>query len=126
MRPPSIPARAEAGNEDAGVAAPVSPARALIGYFRRLWSGELPLSRVLWTDMLIIGTLVNIVALIASLVLFAAAAPLILSVAVFLLHIPYNILLLQGVWRSADREEPAWSWTARVIALVWFLVALLV
>ena len=95
-------------------------------YFVQLWRGELPLSRVFWTDMLVVGTIVNIVMMVAAILLFLGGMPAWLGFAVHLLPIPYNILLFMGVGRSADAEHPQLAWLARAAAGAWFLVMLVV
>ena len=104
----------------------ISPAEALLRYIRRLWSGDLPLSRVFWIDMFLVGTLVNLLSLLAAIVLFAGNAPLGWGVAVFLAPIPYNLLLFTGVWRSAARATSESGSVAQAAALAWLIVAFLI
>jgi hypothetical protein len=132
MTPPSLAARPERPPgllRSRGSDAPrwrISPAEAPFRYVRRLWSGDLPLSRVFWIDMLLVGTLVNLVSLIAAIVLFAGDAPVGWGVAVFLAHIPYSLLLFTGVWRSAAREASQWSSVAQAAALAWLVAAFVI
>ena len=44
-------------------AAATSQSRSPIGYFRQLWRAEVPLRRVFWQDMVVVGTTVNIAAM---------------------------------------------------------------
>jgi hypothetical protein len=104
----------------------LSPAQALIRYFRRLWSGELPLSQVFWRDMLVIGTLINLATLLAAMLLFVSGAPTAYGVTVFLSPIPYNVVLFTGVCRSAARERSDWRWAAQTVALVWLIMGFLI
>ena len=104
----------------------MAPVQAPFGYFRRLWSGDLPLSRIFWIDMLLVGTLVNLLSLIAAIVLLADDAPVGWGVAVFLAPIPYNLLLFTGVWRSAARAGSEWSSVAQAAALAWLVAAFLI
>ncbi len=97
----------------------------MIGYFRSLTTGTLPLSRVLWFDMLAVGTLVNAASLVLMLVLFAAHAPAAFALVVFLLPIPYNIALFVGVWRSSTRGADSWAFLARAVASIWLIAAVL-
>jgi len=98
----------------------------VIRYFKDIWTGALPLSRLLWFDTLLIGTLVNIVSLVAMLALFVAHAPTALAFTIFLAPIPYNILLFIGVWRSASKEKEDWAFLARAIASIWLVAAVTV
>ena len=95
-------------------------------YVTSLWRGELPLGRVFWTDMLIIGTAVNIAAMIAALLLFVSGLPIAIGVAVHFAPLPYNLLLLLGVWHAAQREASQWSFAAQAIAVVWFIAMVVV
>ena len=98
----------------------------LFRYFRSLWLGELPLQRALWTDMLAIGTLVNLVTFFAAMAFFATSMPTWIGILAYVAHIPYNIVVFTGVWRSAERAPADARWFARAIAIVWFGVGLLV
>jgi hypothetical protein len=98
----------------------------MIRYFRDLWSGRLPLSRVLWFDMLAVGTLVNVLSLVGMIAVLAAGAPTAAALVLFLAPIPYNVALFAGVWRSAEREGVGWAWLARSIASVWLVAAIVV
>jgi hypothetical protein len=88
-----------------------------------MWRGELPLSRVFWFDMMLIGTVVNALLFIALLILFAADTPLAVTLIAFLLHIPYSIVLFVGVQRSAARRPSLWSAAAQFSALIWLVFA---
>ena len=96
----------------------------VLTYITSLWRGEVPLGRVFWTDMLIIGTVVNVAATIAAILLFVSGAPIALGVVVHFAPVPYNLLLLLGVWHAAQRETSDWSFAAQAVAVVWFIVML--
>jgi hypothetical protein len=98
----------------------------LIHYFRRLWLGQFPLQRALWTDMLAIGTVVNLVTFLAAMAFFATGLPTWIGILLYVAHIPYNILVFTGVWRSAARESADARWLARAIAIVWVVVGFLI
>jgi hypothetical protein len=59
-----------------------------------------------------------------ALMLVAAGAPAWLAVLVFAAHIPWNFVLLVGVWRSGGRSEasPAAAKLARLTMLIWVVV----
>jgi hypothetical protein len=56
--------------------------------------------------------------------LVAAGAPAWLAVLVFAAHIPWNLVLLMGVWRSAGRPGVgrAAGNVARLVILAWVVV----
>jgi len=98
----------------------------IVAYVTSLWRGELPLGRVFWSDMLIIGTVVNVAAMIAAILLFVSSAPITIGVVVHFSPVPYNLLLLLGVWHAAQRETSDWSFAAQAIAVVWFIAMLVI
>jgi hypothetical protein len=119
-----VPTVASRSDRPPSPARPKSPWKGLLSYFRRLWRGDLPLARVFWTDMLVIGTLVNLGTLILAVLLFGMDAPLVYGVVLFLVHIPYSIVLFVGVCRSAARERSTWSMPAQAAAVVWLIAAM--
>jgi hypothetical protein len=132
MRPPSVPAEAEQGGDllpsgqgDARAIAGAWPWR-LFGYFRSLWRGEFPLSRVFWFDMMAVGTVVNAVLFVATIALFAADTPIAVTLVAFLLHIPYSVILFVGVQRSAARAPSLLSAVAQFAALIWLAFAIVI
>ena len=105
-------------------AADESPATG--SFFAARWRGEVPLTRLLWRDMLLVGTLVNLLTSFLGLMLFTTEAPTALAAAVYFSPLPYNVFLLAAVWRTADRAgQPPLS-AARVIALAWLVLATLI
>jgi hypothetical protein len=78
---------------------------------RRLWGGLLPLGTAFWWFAIVWGTALNLAA--------------VLAVAVAALPIPYNLLVLVGVWRSAGAYEGPrlLADLARIVSLVWALAA---
>ena len=95
-------------------------------YVRSLWRGERPLARVFWTDMVVIGSLVNVLATVAAMLLFVSGAPIALGVVVHFAPVPYIILLFLAVWQSAARQPSVWSFPAQATALVWLVVVIMV
>lgn len=90
------------------------------------WNGDIPLRRVFWFDMLVIGTIVNAVTAAAALLAFATDAPDWLALGIFLVPLPYNLLLCLFVWRSATRQPSGWSDFAKAGAVLWLMAALIV
>lgn len=94
-------------------------------FLRARWSGELPLARALWRDMIAVGTLVNLAAALIALLLVARDAPAGVGAAVYFAPLPYNLLLLVSVWRSAARTGGPPAATAQLLAALWFVLAVL-
>ena len=76
----------------------------MIGWLRRLWTGALPLEQAFWTYAVIGGIAVNAVTSLGSLILFASDRILVGLLVGYGLSVPYNLLVIIGVWRSAMRE----------------------
>ena len=94
-----------------------------------LWAGRLRLSEAFWTYAIFWGFLINLAATLTSLTLLVAVggdaaskewAPL-AALALHLLPVPYNLLVLVGVWRSAGRPEVKANAAllARLAVVVW-------
>jgi hypothetical protein len=88
------------------------------------WRGDLPLGRAFWLWGILGGGIVSLLTTLLALMLLATGAPAWLAVLVFAAHIPWNFVLLVGVWRSAGRPEvgPAATNLVRLIILVWVVV----
>jgi hypothetical protein len=99
----------------------LGPGRAL----RRLWAGEAPLAEAFWTWGVVSGTLLNAGTTLLAFALLALAAPDAAAAAVFALPLPYNLLVVVAVWRSAARFEgrALWADLARILILVWAVLA---
>jgi hypothetical protein len=98
----------------------------LTSYILSLWRSEPPLARLLVTDMLAIGTIVNIVATMLAGLAFVAGLPVWAGVVLHLAPLPYNLLLLVSVWQKAQRSASPLAWGAQLVAALWFLAVLVV
>ena len=87
------------------------------------WRGRLPLGRAFWLWGILGGGVVSLFSTLLALALLAAEAPAWLAMLVFAAHIPWNLVLLVGVWRSTERggvsREIAYG--ARLIILAWVI-----
>jgi hypothetical protein len=70
-----------------------------------LWQGKLPLGRAFWLWGVLGGASVSLTSTLAAALLLAADAPAWLAALAFAVHLPWNLVLLVGVWRSAGRPE---------------------
>jgi len=98
---------------------------ALAAFLRARWRGELPLSRALWWEMVCVGTVVNLSAGLAGLLLLASDLPTLLGAAVYFAPLPYNVLLLVSAWRSALQAPGPGAVAAQFLALARFVLAAL-
>ncbi|AID33071.2 hypothetical protein ACVILI_000437 [Mesorhizobium sp. USDA 4775] len=83
--------------------APVSPEGAG-SFFRSRWQGEVPIDRLFWRDMLLVGTGISIASSVVALILLGLKMPLGLVLAVHFAPVPYNIFLTIAVWRTAEKS----------------------
>ncbi len=91
------------------------------GFFASRWRGEVPFLRLFVTDTLVVGTLVNIAATVAAVLLLGAAVPDWLAVAVHFLPLPYNLFLFLAVWRTSERRALPFAWAAQIAAALWLI-----
>ena len=110
---------------DADLHAPERTARARGSSLRRLWGGRLPLGTAFWWYAIVWGTALNVAATLLALALLAADLPAVLAVAVGALPIPYNLVVLVAVWRSAAAYQGPRlrADLARILSLLWALAA---
>ena len=94
--------------------------RTIVEFFR----GGLPLGRAFWLWGILGGGIVSLFSTLLALTLIAASAPAWLAALAFAAHIPWNLMLLVGIWRSAGRPEvsPAAANLARTVILAWVVV----
>jgi hypothetical protein len=88
---------------------------------RALWNGNLPLARAFWEYAVVYVALVNLVTTYAAFAVMAADLPGWLALAVFLLPLPYIVMAVVGVWRSAAAYTGPQHWAslARVASVLW-------
>jgi hypothetical protein len=82
----------------------------------RLWRGEVPLTQAFWRYGMFWGTVVNVLATVATLALVANNAPTFVWLTVHFLPLPYNLLVVAAVWRA--RETQLW---AQIAIAIWAL-----
>jgi len=90
---------------------------------KRLWAGELPLAQAFWNYAVVYGFLLNLVTHVVFLVLLLNDAHAILVALLVALPIPYNLLAIVGVWRSAARYAgpETWAILARIGTVIWMV-----
>jgi hypothetical protein len=86
-----------------------------------LWAGRVPLIRAFWFYGLGIGILINGIATLVALALAASDSPSWIVLAVHFLPMPWNILVLVAVWRSARAPDvvPEHGALARTLIVLW-------
>jgi hypothetical protein len=90
--------------------------------------GEIPLAHAFWLYAVGYGALINLIATAAAFGVLAAGGAGLLALAVFLLPLPYNVLGVIAVWRSAAvyAGDPTWATAARIAIIAWAILATLI
>jgi len=93
-----------------------------------LWSGNIPLGRAFWEYAVSHGTIANIVATAAAVAAAAMGLSDVVIVGLFLLPIPYILIAVVGVVRSANRYSgpPHWAGMAKIAVLAWGTAMILI
>lgn len=95
-----------------------------MSFFASRWRGEAPLDRLFWRDMVLVGTVLNVAALVAALLLLGLKVSPVVAVAVYFSPVPYNIFLFAAVWRTAEAIGNARAAAFfRSAALIWVVAA---
>jgi len=85
------------------------------GFFSKLVNGDIGLAKTYWLYGFVVGLIINVLTrIIPSL----GALAVILAVA-----IPYQIMVLLGVWRAADKYQgrKAWAILAKIATVLGWL-----
>lgn len=95
--------------------------RRIVKLWADLWAGRIPLADAFWTYAVFWGFLINVSTSLGTLALVVAEVPGWLAVVAHLLPLPWNLLVLVAVWRSAtDPAVPRpLALAVRVITCVW-------
>lgn len=86
----------------------------------------MPLAVAVWRYAFLYGLALNVAATVAALGLVAGDAPIALAVAVHLSPVPYSVLAICGVWRSAGRHpgDRSMAEFAKIGVVAWFCLLL--
>ncbi|MDY6930114.1 MAG: hypothetical protein SWN10_23955 [Pseudomonadota bacterium] len=85
------------------------------GFFSKLVNGDFGLAKTYWLYGFVVGIVINV---LTRIVPSLGALAVILALA-----IPYQVMVLLGVWRAADRYQgrKAWAILAKVAAVLGWL-----
>lgn len=90
------------------------------GFFRSRWRGEVPQRVLFWRDMVVVGTLINLLATGVALAIAVADGHIALAAGVHFSPLPYNLFLVAAVWRLPASAACRWA------SLVWLAFVTLV
>lgn len=96
------------------------------GFFAARWHGDVPLSRLFWWDMAVVGTAINVLTTIAALIVLAMKGSTGTALAVHLAVLPYNLFLFLAVWRTSEKVRMSSAWAAQLGAAAWLLLAIVI
>jgi hypothetical protein len=85
----------------------------------RLWRGDLPLAQAFWRWAILGALMINGLTTLLFFVLMAADQIIPALLAGYAVSVPYNIVTVVGVWRSAARYpgNRRWADLARIFVL---------
>ena len=72
---------------------------------RSLWQGDCPLADAFWTWAVTVGLLVNIVTSLIFVMLITQDRTVLALLGGYGISLPYNLVAIVGVWRSAARYQ---------------------
>ena len=95
---------------------------------RQFWRGGLPLGEAFWLWGILGGGVVNLFGTLAALLLLAEGVNPWLVAVLMAAHVPLNLFLLAGVWRSSARPEvgPERRQLARICMTAWVIALTIV
>ena len=93
----------------------------MIAWATRRWRGEVPLRTLLWRDLMLVGTLVNLLFTGVGLAVFAITDQIGWAVALHFAPLPWNLFMVVCVWRL-----PTSSAATRPIAVAWLIAVLVI
>ncbi|MGX5843357.1 hypothetical protein ACWGTI_21780 [Mesorhizobium sp. ArgA1] len=91
-------------------------------FFRSRWQGEVPLDRLFWRDLVVVGTAINIASSALALILLGLKLPLGLVLAVHFAPVPYNLFLTFAVWRTTEKLTGTKAWMITLGATLWLVL----
>ena len=98
----------------------------LASFFHSRWQAKVPLDRLFWRDMLLVGTSVSIASSALALVLLGLKLPLWLVLAVHFLPVPYTIFLTIAVWRTAEKSGGLKAQLMMLGSALWLIATVVV
>jgi hypothetical protein len=102
------------------------PQSAAISFFTTRWRGEVPLSKLFWRDMLLVGTAVNLALAFAALMALGFKAPLWVALTLHFAAVPYNLFLFMTIGKRARIEGSPGASFFTATALAWLIAAVMV
>jgi hypothetical protein len=86
-------------------------------YFSVRWQATIPFQDLFWRDMILLGTLINLLVTFVGLMLVAQGHPSSWAVLAHFMVLPYNIFLVLAVFRWPDVQV-----SYKTAAVVWLVI----
>jgi hypothetical protein len=99
----------------------VTPPPSTGHFFSRRWRGQAPLRQLFWRDMLVVGSLGNLLFTFVALMLAAQGAGTTTAALVHFAPLPYNLFLFAALLRSPQCRS-----AHQAAGFVWLVVMTLV
>lgn len=98
----------------------------LLRYLRERSQDRVPIKVLLWRDMFVCGTVINLSFLGLAILIVQLGYPDWLAVVVAFVPIPFNIFLWSAVWRAAAQVPGIAAWIARTLGTGWLAMTVVV
>lgn len=70
------------------------------GFMRSRWRGQVPVHRLYWRDMVLVGSFINLLTSFMALMVWAQGGKPGVAVAIHFATLPYNVFLVAALWRT--------------------------
>ena len=101
-------------------------AQSIRSFFGSRWQGAVPLERLFWRDLVLVGTAINIASSVTALILLGLKLPLGVALAVHFASVPYSIFLTFAVWRTTEKAKGAKASLMTLGATLWLILVVVV
>lgn len=91
---------------------------ATVGFIGARWRGQASLNTLFWRDMLLVGSVINLLVSFGALMIAALGGNFFVAAVVHFACLPYNLFLVFALWQTPGCG-PAMKWTS----LAWLLAA---
>lgn len=90
-------------------------------FFVARWQCRIPLARLFWWDMLLVGTAINGALTLAGLLAIANRLPDAVAHVAFALLLPYNLFIFLSVVRTSSRQRTPFAPLFQLSGLIWLV-----
>ncbi|MDP3287340.1 MAG: hypothetical protein Q8M64_03445 [Methyloversatilis sp.] len=95
-------------------------------FFVARWHCRIPIARLFWWDMLLVGTAINGALTLAGLLAIANRLPDAAAHIAFALLLPYNLFMFIAVVRTSSRRRTPFAPLFQLTSLIWLVTFTLI